>query len=100
MFFEKGLFLVENINQTFLKNKKLFQNLRVSENLLIVTSGEYHAIDFEKDFFDGPSNKFFQSSSSFRNVEKQFVECQIYLPNAEPCNKRHSDHGADDLNNF
>ena len=51
-------------------------------------------------FFDGPSNKFFQSSSSFRNVEKQFVECQIYLPNAEPCNKRHSDHGADDLNNF
>ena len=54
----------------------------------------------KKIFFDGPSNKFFQSSSSFRNVEKQFVECQIYLPNAEPCNKRHSDHGADDLNNF
>ena len=71
MFFEKELFLVENINQTFLKNKKLFENLRVSENLLIVTSGEYHAIDFEKDFFLEIEAK--RQSASDRNAYIEFL---------------------------
>ena len=51
MFQERKIFLVEDVTQTFLKSKKLFEYLRISDNLLIITSDEYQKIDFETELF-------------------------------------------------
>ncbi len=52
MFQEKKIFLIENITQTFLKNKKLFSDdLQSSNHILILTSEEYQQITFDEKIF-------------------------------------------------
>jgi hypothetical protein len=51
LFEEKKIFLTENITSAFFKNKKLFENLLLSDNLCICTSNEYHKIDLSEKFY-------------------------------------------------